>query len=194
MKRIAIIGSGGLGREVLGIIQSINKEKKIWEFIGFYDDNLPDKLVNGFPVIDKIEALNSIDEELYIIIGIGNPRIKELLYNKIVNPKIIYPTLIHPSVIMYSEETISLGKGVVIGANSVLTVNIEIGDHVYVNTTSVLSHDVSIGRFCMLMPTVSISTGAKIGERVYLGNGVIIDKAITLDSNIIVKAGTILSE
>lgn len=192
MKKITIIGSGGLGREVLGIIQSINRKEKTWKFIGFYDDNLSSELVNGYPIIDEIEALNSVKEELCIVIAIGNPKIKELIFNKINNSKISFPTLIHPSVITYSDETLSFGEGIVIGANSVLTVNINLGNHVYINTASIISHDVSIGDFSMVMPTVSISAGAKIGERVYLGNGVKIDQPILIDSDTKVSSGSIL--
>jgi len=195
MKKIAIIGSGGLGREVLGIIQSINNREKVWDFIGFYDDNLSDDLVNGYPIVGKIEALNNVDEELNIVFGIGNPKVKEIISNKINNGNIQFPTLIHPSVEIYSKEFVSLGKGVVIGANSVLTVNINIADFVYINTASIIAHDVSIGKFTMIMPTTSISAGGEIGEKVYVGNGTKIDyHGFKIDDNSIIKAGSIISK
>ncbi|MBE7629131.1 acetyltransferase [Tenacibaculum piscium] len=194
MKKIAIIGSGGLGREILGIIQAINKKNKTWTFIGFYDDNYSDKLIHSYPIIGDIATLNSIEEDIYIVIGIGNPAVKEKIFKKITNPKIVFPTLIHPSVISYSEETISLGKGVVIAANCVLTVDIEISDFVYLNTACTISHDTIIEDYTMVMPTVSISGGAKIGKKVYLGNGTKIDYHITIADNTVIKAGTIFSK
>ena len=193
MKNIAVIGSGGLGREVLGIIQSINRKENSWNFIGFYDDNLSNDLINGFPILGKIEELNQINEELHVVIAIGNPKIKELIKNKIINSQIKFPTLIHPSVEIYSEENVVLGKGVVIGANSVLTVNIEISDFVYINTAAVIAHDTKIGKYSMIMPTVSISAGGEIGEKVYIGNGTKIDYAIQIDDNAVIKAGSILT-
>lgn len=193
MKNIAVIGSGGLGREVLGIIQSINRKENSWNFIGFYDDNLSNDLINGFPILGKIEELNQINEELYVVIAIGNPKIKELIKNKIINSQIKFPTLIHPSVEIYSEENVVLGKGVVIAANSVLTVNIEISDFVYINTAAVIAHDTKIGKYSMIMPTVSISAGGEIGEKVYIGNGTKIDYAIQIDDNAVIKAGSILT-
>lgn len=193
MKNIAVIGSGGLGREVLGIIQSINRKENSWNFIGFYDDNLSNDLINGFPILGKIEELNQINEELYVVIAIGNPKIKELIKNKIINSQIKFPTLIHPSVEIYSEENVVLGKGVVIAANSVLTVNIEISDFVYINTAAVIAHDTKIGKYSMIMPTVSISAGGEIGEKVYIGNGTKIDYVIQIDDNAVIKAGSILT-
>lgn len=175
MKKIAIIGSGGLGRELLGIIESINEINKKWDFVGFYDDNLSNELINGYKVIGDINSLNFIKEDLALVIGIGNPKIKEKIRNRIKNKRISFPNIIHPSVIIYSNETVKLKEGIVIGANSVLTVNIEIENFVYINTASVISHDTKIGEYTMIMPTVSISTGVTIGKKVYISNGVKID-------------------
>ena len=193
MKKIAIIGSGGLGRELLGIIKSINKENKTWDFIGFYDDNLSKELINGYSIIGRVEDLNSITEELSIVIGVGNPIIKEKIYQKLKNSKINFPNIIHPSVITYDEETITLGRGIVIGANSVLTVNINVSDFVCINTASIIAHDTEIDCYSTVMPSVCISAGAKIGKRVYLGNGTKIDYAIRIEDDSVIKAGTILS-
>ncbi|MFY7670059.1 acetyltransferase [Tenacibaculum sp. MEBiC06402] len=194
MKKIAIIGSGGLGREVHGIIQAINRKNPAWDFIGFYDDSLTDELINGYPVLGKIDDLNQIKEQLEVVIAIGNPKVKELIKNKITNPKIKFPNLIHPSVEIYSEENVVLGQGVVIAANSVLTVNIEISDFVYVNTAAVIAHDTKIGTFSMIMPTVSISAGGIIGKKVYIGNGAKIDYSINIEDNTKIKAGSILTQ
>lgn len=194
MKKIAIIGVGGLGREILGIIQSINKENKTWDFIGFYDDNLSDQLVNNHSIIGNINDLNSVQDELAVIIGIGNPIVKEKIKRKIINTKINFPNLIHPSVVIYPTDTILLGKGIVIAPNCVLSVNIQIDDFVYINSLSVIAHDTAIGKYSMIMPTVSISAGAEIGERVYIGNGVKIDYPITIEKGSVIKAGTILTK
>lgn len=194
MNKIAIIGSGGLGREVLGIIQSINRKEKTWDFIGFYDDNPSSEVVNGFPVLGKIAELNDIKEEIYVVIGVGNPNVREILFKKINNQNILFPTLIHPSVEIYSNESVTIGNGVVIAANAVLTVNINISDFVYINAMSLLAHDTEIGKFSMIMPTVSISAGGKIGERVYIGNGTKIDFPIEIEDGTVVRAGSVLTK
>lgn len=193
MNKIAIVGSGGLGREILGIIKSINCVHEKWEFIGFYDDNYSSELINGYPIIGGIDDLNTITEELYVIIGIGAPLVKQKIHNKINNKFILYTNLIHPSVVMYSNKYVKLGEGIVIGANCVLTVNISLGNHVYLNTSSVLAHDVSIDDYTMVMPTVSVSAGAKIGKCVFIGNGVKIDYPVNIKDGSIIKTGSILS-
>lgn len=186
MKKIAIIGTGGLGREVLGIIESINRVDEKWDFIGFYDDSLSNELINGYRILGDINSLNFIKENLALVIGIGDPNIKEKIRNQIKNSRISFPNIIHPSVIIYSNETVKVKEGVVIGANSVLTVNIEIENFVYINTASVISHDTKIGEYTMIMPTVSISTGVTIGKKVYISNGVKIDSPCKIENNSVV--------
>jgi len=39
MKKVIIIGAGGVGREVALIINQINNFKPTWNIIGFLDDN-----------------------------------------------------------------------------------------------------------------------------------------------------------
>lgn len=194
MRKIAIVGAGGLGREVLGIIESINKNQTIWEFIGFYDDNLSNEMINGYQILGRVDDLSKVKHELNIVIGIGNPKIKEIIRNKIKNPKIKFPTLIHPSVTIYSNSTVNLGRGVVIAGNSVLTVNIDISDFVYINALSVIAHDTKIGKYSMIMPTVSISAGGKVGDKVYIGNGAKIDYFVDIEDNKIIEAGAVLSK
>lgn len=38
MKKIAIFGAGGFGREVAFLIEDINKKNYQWEILGFFDD------------------------------------------------------------------------------------------------------------------------------------------------------------
>lgn len=194
MRKLVIVGSGGLGKEILGIIQSINRQKETWNFLGFYDDNLTKEKVNGYPVIGKIEELNDITEEINVIIAIGNPRLKNIIRNKINNQNIIFPNIVHPSAQIYSEDTVVFGKGIVIAANAVLTVNIIVKDFVYINALTVISHDTIIGESSMIMPTVSISAGGNIGARVYIGNGTKIDYFINIPDDTVINAGTILSK
>ena len=127
------------------------------------------------------------------MVGIGNPLVKKKIIKEIRNSNIIFPTIVHPSVIVYDPEFVRFGRGVVIGANTVLTTNIILKDYVYVNHGVMLSHDVEVAKYSMLMPNVIISAGARIGETVYLGNSVTIEQPVIIPNNIRVLIGTILT-
>ena len=78
MKKIAIIGAGGFGREVKMLIDQINENKVVYEFMGYYDDNISKgSNVNGFKVLGAVDELTIIDYTLEVIISIADPRIKK---------------------------------------------------------------------------------------------------------------------
>ncbi len=52
MKKIAIYGAGGFGREVAFLIDDINKVNLQYEFIGYFDDGKEKgEIANSFPVL-----------------------------------------------------------------------------------------------------------------------------------------------
>jgi hypothetical protein len=62
MKKIAIFGAGGFGREVKTIIDSINLISPRFEFIGFFDDGVAKgTFVNNYPVLGGIKELNDLE-------------------------------------------------------------------------------------------------------------------------------------
>ena len=80
MKKIAIIGAGGFGREVKMLIDQINAAENKYEFMGYYDDGIQvEEIINGFPVLGKIADLDLVDYDLHIAIAVGNPLYKKTI-------------------------------------------------------------------------------------------------------------------
>jgi sugar O-acyltransferase (sialic acid O-acetyltransferase NeuD family) len=152
----AIIGSGGFGREVKCIILDNNPN----EIIDFFVDD---------EYIDEIsKPLSSLDiKEYEVVIAIGNPTLREKIYNKL--PKETkYFTAIHKSV-QILDSNIEIGEGSIICSNSILTTNIKIGKHTHLNLSTTIGHDTSIGDFFTTSPGAKISGNCEIGNRVYFG-------------------------
>ena len=147
MKKIAIIGAGGFGREVKMLIDQINAVENKYEFIGYYDDG-KDKgtIINGFPVLGKVSDLNSISEELFVALALGNPVYKKNVVSLVDNANIIFETLIHPNVLIGNDE-VSIGKGTVICAGNIITCNISIKDYVTLNLACTIGHDTVLENF-----------------------------------------------
>jgi sugar O-acyltransferase (sialic acid O-acetyltransferase NeuD family) len=83
-----------------------------------------------------------------------------------------WASLIHPRV--ERSQWISVGRGVVICAGTILTTNIVVGDHVQINIDCTIGHDVSLGEYTTLAPGVHVSGCVTIGRRVYIGTGAVI--------------------
>ena len=144
MKNLAIIGAGGFGREVKLIVDAINNVKVTYNFLGFYDDNIPrGTVVNGFPILGSVQDLNRVTEKLCVVVATGTPLIKRNIVAGIKNHNLSYPNVIHPSAII-SEDQVILGQGIIICAYCVVTCNIHIEDFVILNLMCTVGHDTKI--------------------------------------------------
>jgi sugar O-acyltransferase (sialic acid O-acetyltransferase NeuD family) len=188
IKKIAIFGAGGFGREVAFLIEEINKKEYLWEIIGFFDDAKKSGIVNDYKVLGRIEELNKIKEELYLVIAIGDPIAKKTIVQKIKNSLIKFPILIHPSVIISNK--VEIGEGSILCAGNILTTNIRIGKHVIINLNCTIGHDAIINDYCSLMPSVNISGETEIGECSFLGTGSLIINQRKVGKNVIIGAGS----
>lgn len=187
---IAIIGAGGLSKEIAVLIGQINQVQKKWNVVGFFDDALPvGSKILSLPVLGTIDTLNQ--QKLNVVIAIGNPKVKATIVKRLTNPNLKFPTLVHPSVILGQEITI--GEGSIIGAGSVLTVHIDIGKHVLINLNTTIGHDVAVGDYSSIMPGAHISGFVKIGPFAFIGTGTSILQNIIINEYAVVGAGAVVT-
>jgi len=194
-KSIAIFGAGGFGREVKTIIDKINIETaNTYNFVGFYDDGIEKgAIINGFPILGGIRELNQVDDELALIVSIGDPKIKKIVLDKITNSNITFPSIIHPNASI-SKDEVKIGKGCIICEGTIITCNIEIKDFVILNLMCTVGHDTIIDDYCAFMPSVNISGEVKINQGVYVGTGAKIINLLEIGKNTIVGAGAVVSK
>ena len=195
MKDIAIFGVGGFGREVLALIQDINRVEPQWNIVGFFDDGYEKGVsINGYPTLGKVEDLNKWETDIAIAISIGSPVIKKKILDNIHNPKVSYPTLIHPSVWIGDRNLVEIGKGDVFCAGVMITTNVVIKDFVILNLQCTVGHDTVINDYAAFMPSVNISGEVNIGEGVYVGTGTKIINQLEIGDYTIVGAGAVVSK
>jgi len=194
MKDIAIIGAGGFGREVKTLIEQINEFEKLYNIVGFYDDDIDQpSSINGIPYLGSTREINKQKSPLSIALGIGEPKAKEKIIKSIVNKFITYPTLIHPKAII-SNNNIKIGYGSIICAGNIITCDIKIGAYVTLNLCCTVGHDTEIGDFSSFMPSVNISGEVSINNNVYVGTGATIINQLSIGENTIIGAGAVVSK
>jgi len=169
MKKIAIVGSGGYAAEIKYLIDAINKDKPQWDLLGFIDDwgkQKGEEFIDGYKVIGTIEDLNSIKEELFVAIAIGNPQYVKNAVEKIHNPIIKFANLFHPSAEINSTN---IGFGNIICFDSFISCNATIGNFNLFNTRCAVGHDTKIGNFNVFNPNTQISGNVSIGDENFWG-------------------------
>lgn len=195
MKKIAILGSGGFSREVLCLIQDINRENKQYEILGFIDNNLAKgTIINGYPVIGNDDEISYNNEQVALALAFGEPHLKEKVANKYDSSQFEFPNLIHPSVMIGSPEYVKMGKGCIVCAGNILTTNIELGDFITLNLACTVGHDTVIGSYSSFMPSCNISGEVTVGRCVYGGTGVKIINQTEIGENTIIGAGAVVAK
>lgn len=193
MEKIAIVSSGGFAREVLTLINAINKIEHKYEVVGFIDND-KGHLVHGLPIIGSDEEVNNTKEPLSVVIAVGEPRLKEKIRSKYTNPLISFPTLIHPTAIIADPDSIEIGQGCIICAGNIITTDIKIRDFVTLNLQCTVGHDTVIADYSAFMPSVNISGEVIVGRGVYVGTGAKIINQVEIGENTIVGAGAVVAK
>ena len=195
VKRIAIYGAGGLGREVAGGIQRINRAgHQQWEIVGFFDDNIPvgTQVSHYGKVLGGINELNVYDEPLALAIAVGSPRTRKHIHDLIKNDNISFPNLIAPSFKVLDRQTFEIGEGNIIQDNCSVTCDVKIGNFNVMNGSNALGHDVNVGDFNVLMPGVRLSGEVTVGDCNLLGVDSIVLQRIKMGDNVTLGAGSVM--
>ncbi|HPT76999.1 MAG TPA: acetyltransferase [Defluviitaleaceae bacterium] len=195
MKKLLIIGAGGLGREVAQYVKDINQIKPSFELLGFIDSD-PDKkniCFDNVPVLGDFnelkDQLNSV-EPIYGFCAVAKPEIKRRLVQKMEDYKIQSVNIIHPA--SYVSPQVKIGKGVLISPYCTLTTNIIIGDYVHINPQSGIGHDSRIGAFSTLYWSVNISGNVTVEEGVEIGSKAFVKQGLTIEKNAVIGAGAVV--
>ena len=189
MNDIIIIGAGSFGKEVAWLIEDINKLDPKWNLLGYIDDdlNLKDTVINGHKVLGGLGLLDKFGE-VSVAFGLGSPKSKSVIFNKIADNNISFPNLIHPSVII--APYVSMGIGNIICANNIISVNVHIEDFVTINLACTIGHDVLLKNFVTVSPGASLSGYVKVGECVDVGTGTVIIQGLEIGENTMIGAGS----
>lgn len=195
IKRIAIYGAGGLGRELAGEILIINQERKEqWELVGFFDDRIEQgtKISHYGQVLGGMEDLNSVEEPLALAIAIGDPDTRYSIFQRITNPNIYFPNIIAPSFRILDPETFKIGRGNIIQEGCSATCDVTVGDFNVLNGSNVLGHDVVVGDFNVLMPAVRLSGAVEVGCCNLFGVDSVVLQKVKVGSSVTLGAGSVL--
>jgi sugar O-acyltransferase (sialic acid O-acetyltransferase NeuD family) len=192
--KLLIIGAGGHGREVAEIAQQQAAISKCFTLEGFIDDceDIRNKFVDGVPVLGGWEWFSSKSrEEFRVICAVGYPEIIAKLVARAKVLELRFTNVISPHAHISPQATI--GEGIVIFPNCVVSTRVSLGDHVLLNVASTISHDSKIKRYTTINPGVHVAGNVSIGEGCYIGMGANIIQGRTVGDWTTVGAGAVVT-
>ncbi len=164
MKNVILVGSSGHAKVIIDILE---QEKK-YKIVGIFDrsENIG-KEIYGYPIIGEEKNIAKFIEECQIeggIIGIGDNYIRKKVSEIITSviPNFQFINAIHPSAQI--GKNVTMGKGNVLIAGSVVNADAVVGNHCILNTNSSLGHEGIMKDYSSLSSNATIGGGAVIGE------------------------------
>lgn len=189
-----IVGARGFAKEVLEVVyQNDNINNLV-----FYDDvnaDVPKYLYDEFQILrTEKEARHYFDNvDKRFTIGIGNPKLRQILYKKFINfggePI---------SVVSKKSSIGNFGSKIGLGCNIqqgvIITNDIKIGIGVILNLNTTVGHDTTIDDFVEVCPNVNISGKCTVEKAVFIGTNAIILPEIKIGENSIIGSGAVVTK
>lgn len=143
------------------------------------------------PVVEDLADFVPQAGELYLL-GPTTPErasLAALLEQKFGLGSSHFHTLIHPTA--YVSPLASLGRGVFIGANSVIGPGAQLADHVFVNRGVTIGHDTRIGAFSRFQPGSNVGGLSDIGSGVTVAIGATLLERLRIGDHAFIGAGAV---
>lgn len=162
---LGIYGIGGTGWEIYELVPELKDDK--WKKVVFIDDTKECCLLDGVECVPFSVFIEKYPYNVAeVVISLGEPKYRELLYDKVVAQNYTLATLIHPEA--YISKRAKFGQGVIVKARAMLS-NVTIDDNTLVADLSTLGHGVVIGKHCVISGHTTVNGGSVLEDNVYVG-------------------------
>jgi sugar O-acyltransferase (sialic acid O-acetyltransferase NeuD family) len=189
-----IIGANGLGKELLTVL-SWNDDT---DNLCFFDEDyttIPDLLYGRFPVLKSWEALKQhfLMDSPEFALGVGSAVTRKMLSEKVVALGGKLCSIISNDALI-GEFISSMGDGVCILSQAILTCDVQIGNGTLINKAVIISHEAKVGQYCAISPGAKILGGATIGDCTEIGTNAVVLPGVKIGSNCTVGAGAVVTK
>ena len=189
-----IIGAKSFAKEILEILHLRGELENLY-FFDDANDNVHEKLFEKFPILKTISEVQKYFENIdkRFSIGIGNPQLREKLFNKISTLGGKLTSTISPKADIYSYD-IEIGKGANILDGVKISNSVKIGIAPIIYYNAIITHDCRIGDFCEISPAANILGRVSIENKTQIGAGAIILPDVKIGSNVTIGAGAVVTK
>lgn len=181
MKKLVIIGAGGMGRTIYDIARECTGHNSVFRIKGFIDDNL--NALDGFteypPILGSISDYIPQENDVFTFSIGGESRFKCI--EEIRSRGARFVNLIHHTARIGSN--VKMGAGNIIGAFASLGADCQIGDYNMIQSYTVIGHDAKIGNFNRIDTHVTCVGGIEIKDNTTIHTSAVINHKVTIGNN-----------
>lgn len=190
-KPLVLLGAGGHAKVLLGLIRQLNLS-----LLGVCDPKLSKENVKeweGITVLGDDSFLNNMNDHVELALGVGQiigSKVRQLIYQRYTQQGFVFPVLVHPKA--FVDPSAKLGNGVQVMAGAMIQPNVTIEENVIVNTCASIDHDCLVGSHVHIAPGATVCGGVRIENGAFIGAGSILVQEVSIGTDAIVTAGTVL--
>ena len=168
MKKLYIIGAGGLGREIACWARQSADHGRAWSLAGFLDDDPGALDGKDAPAawVGRPDAHEPREDEVFVV-AIGKPDIRRRIQEEFARRGARFASVIHPSALVATGAHIC--DGTMIAPFAVVSTDARIGRGVLLNHHTTVQHDAVVGDWSQLNSHADVGGGAIVGAGVLLG-------------------------
>lgn len=197
MKRLYILGAGGLCSVLIDQILTDPAHHVHWRLMGVVDDrdesvtNVSKYSVNfRYPLIHYLQV-SQIDEldDCRFMVSIGDPVQKELYVTKALRVGAEFVSCINTELISQTSE---VGASV-IGKDTIISASSRLADHCFVDSRVTIGHNVTIEDYCHIGVNVVISGGVRVRSKAAIMSGAVIGQDIEIGEASVIGVGAVVT-
>jgi sugar O-acyltransferase (sialic acid O-acetyltransferase NeuD family) len=188
MGRLAILGTGGMGREAAAWVQDAGRAQ---DLVGFLDARAATwgSEVAGLPVLGDLGWLGS-HPDVEVVVAIGSPEARAEAVADLDAAGRRLAGIVHPSATI--GPRVRVADGAIVCPGAFLSCDVEVGRAAIVNFGAMVGHDGVIGDAAFLAPGVHLAGNVAVGEQADIGIGAAIIQGITVGRRAVVGAGAVV--
>lgn len=188
MCHLVVLGAGEFARQIIGILEDINRDVHQYDLQGFLDSGSAASL-EGVPVLGGDELISSIDADY--VIGVGSPALRNKLGNLAENHKLRAASLIHSSA--WVDRRSEVSPGALVAECAHIQYGATVGRHVIVNINAIVGHDCHVGDYSSLAGNVVVGARSRVGNEVFLGMSSVVMSDVAVGDRAVIGAGAVVT-
>ncbi|HEB0601560.1 TPA: acetyltransferase [Pseudomonas aeruginosa] len=189
MKRIIILGAGGLGRQVLAQLQVDYSHGIDWVIGGFLDERGPEAVAESlyYPWLGYPESFVAEPDQLFVA-AVGDPLSRQ---------KQVACLLAKGAEFVAIRTRCTLGVRTsygptFFGYDVSSGVDCRIGAYGFIDQQTMLGHDVVIGDYVHIGPRCLLAGYVKVGDRAVINSGAMIARDVSIGEDAVVGMGAVV--
>lgn len=192
LEPLVVVGAGGHGREVLDLVDAVNRVRPRFRVVGVVDDDPrhPERIESrGLALLDGFGDPR-VEGASYVV-GVAGSLGRRALVDRAEAVGLRPASLRHPTADVGSENR--EGEGLLLFPLSSYTTNVTIGRHVHLSRNATIGHDCVLGDFVTVLPGATVSGDVELGDDVWVGTGATLLQGVSVGAGTTIGAGAVVT-